>query len=96
MTPEQEARRAIDKMLDLAGWAVQDLHAVNLSAGRGVAVREFKLKPDHGTADYLLYVDRQAAGVIEAKPAGFTLTGVERQSEKYGEGLPDELLVRRS
>ena len=91
MTPEQDARRAIDKMLDLAGWAVQDLHAVNLSACRGVAVREFKLKPDHGTADYLLYVDREAAGVIEAKPAGFTLTGVERQSEKYGDGLPDEL-----
>ncbi len=55
------------------------------------AVREFGLKPGHGTADYLLYVDQKAAGVVEAKPAGYTLTGVETQSGKYSEGLPDAL-----
>ena len=55
----------------------------------GVAVREFPLKSGHGTADYLLYVDGKVVGVVEAKPAGFTLTGVEVQSEKYSTGLPE-------
>ena len=49
------------------------------------------LKPGHGTADYLLYVDQKAVGVVEAKPEGSTLTGVEVQSEKYSTGLPDSL-----
>ena len=29
--------------------------------------------------------------MLEAKKAGFTLTGVEQQAEKYVEGLPDTL-----
>ena len=62
--------------------------ALNLSAGHGVAVREFPLAAGYGFADYLLYVDGKAAGVIEAKRAGTTLTGVELQSEKYGAGVP--------
>ena len=49
------------------------------------------LKSGHGAADYLLYGDQKAAGVIEAKPEGSTLTGVEVQSEKYSTGLPDNL-----
>ena len=44
-----------------------------------------------GFADYLLYADRQAIGVVEAKPEGHTLTGVETQSRKYTEGLPKNL-----
>ena len=62
-----------------------------MHAARGVAVREFPLRPGHGAADYLLYVDDRAAGVVEAKPEGHTLTGVEAQSGKYGAGLPDTL-----
>ena len=91
MTLEQKARIQIDNLLEQAGWAVQDAGSVNLSAARGVAVREFGLKPGHGTADYLLYVDGKAAGVVEAKPVGHTLTGVETQSGKYSDGLPDIL-----
>ena len=45
----------------------------NLSAHRGVAIREFPLKTGHGQADYLLYVDGKAAGVVEAKKIGATL-----------------------
>ena len=90
-TPEQRARANIDRLLELAGWAVQDLAAINVHATRGVAVREFPLRSGHGTADYLLYVDGRAAGVVEAKPEGYTLTGVEAQSAKYGAGLPDNL-----
>ena len=36
-----------------------------------------------------------AAGVVEAKSVGTTLTGVEVQSEKYGAGLPDNLPAHR-
>jgi len=93
MTPEQQARANIDEMLTRAGWAVQDADALNLYAGQGVAAREFPLQSGHGHADYLLYVDRRAAGVVEAKPEGFTLKGVEAQSEKYSTGLPDGLPV---
>ena len=91
MTPEEQARINIDNRLEQASWAVQDVSAVNLYAAQGVAVREFPLKPGHGTADYLLYVNQKAAGVVEAKPEGSTLTGVEVQSEKYSTGLPDNL-----
>jgi type I restriction enzyme R subunit len=87
--PEEEARESIDAALEAAGWILQDRDQVNIMAGRGVAIREYPLKPGHGHADYLLYVDGQAVGVVEAKPAGTTLTGVERQSEKYSVGLPD-------
>ena len=62
--PEDIAREQIDRMLVSAGWAVQDAKAVNLYAKQGVAIREFELKPGFGTADYLLYVDGKAAGVI--------------------------------
>ena len=70
---------------------MQDAAAINLYASSGVAVREFSLKSGHGTADYLLYVNQKVAGVVEAKPEGSTLTGVEVQSEKYSTGLPDNL-----
>ena len=86
-TPEALARTQIDSQLALAGWVVQDMGDLNVSAGRGVAVREFPLG-EYGFADYLLYVDRKAVGVVEAKRAGTTLTGVELQSEKYSAGLP--------
>jgi type I restriction enzyme, R subunit len=76
-------------MLDLAGWKVQKADQANLAASRGVAIREFVLKAPHGRVDYLLFVDRKAVGVIEAKKEGETLIGVEWQSAKYLEGLPE-------
>ena len=91
LTPEARARGRIDELLTAAGWVVQSANAVNLAAGRGVAVREFVLKPPHGRADYLLFVDRQAVGVLEAKKEGETLTGVAWQTAKYLDGLPDEI-----
>jgi len=72
LTPEARARVAIDQILVAAGWAVQNYSAVNLTASKGVAVREFVMKPPHGRADYLLFLDGRAAGAIEAKPAGTT------------------------
>jgi type I restriction enzyme R subunit len=90
-TPEQHARETIDRLLTQAGWAVCDPDQANISAHHGVAIREFPLKSGHGEADYLLYVGGKAAGVIEAKKAGVTLSGVEIQAAKYTKGLPDSL-----
>jgi type I restriction enzyme R subunit len=91
ITPEAQAREVIDAALCAAGWVVQPAKQANLKAARGVALCEFPLKPGHGEADYLLFVDGRAVGVIEAKKEGTTLTGVEVQSVKYGDGLPDNL-----
>ncbi len=86
---EARARALIDRQLTEAGWTVQDKKMMNLFAAQGVAVREVTLKPGHGRADYLLYVDQRVVGVIEAKPEGTPLSGVEWQSSKYAEGLPE-------
>ena len=91
LTPEAKARVEIDAKLMAAGWAVQDARAVNLSAAKGVAVREFVMKSPHGRADYLLFVDGQAVGAIEAKKEGQPLRGVEWQTAKYADGVPDEV-----
>jgi type I restriction enzyme R subunit len=88
-TPEEKARQIIDQLLSQAGWIVQDKEQMDLSAGLGVAVREYPLPA--GPCDYLLFVDRKAAGVIEAKPEGRTLTGVAEQSDKYMHPLPAHL-----
>ena len=45
VNPEQQARIAIDQLLTAAGWSVQDFKAANIHAARGVAIREFPLKP---------------------------------------------------
>jgi type I restriction enzyme, R subunit len=89
MKPEEKARQQIDRMLQAAGWSVQNLNVFNLGASLGVVIREVPLK--NGTADYVLFVDRKAAGVLEAKPEGATLSGVAEQSAKYVAGIPDNL-----
>ncbi|MGY1748828.1 type I restriction endonuclease subunit R [Modestobacter sp. SYSU DS0511] len=88
---EQQARVLIDQQLAAVGWAVQDRHGLNLFAAQGVAVRETTMAAGHGRADYLLYVDKAAVGVIEAKPMGTTLSGVEWQSAMYATGLHPEV-----
>jgi type I restriction enzyme R subunit len=88
-TPEQFARKKIDAVLGAAGWVIQDMKDFNRNAALGVAVREFQLPA--GPCDYLLFIDGKAAGVIEAKKQGVTLSGVAEQSEKYMAALPDHL-----
>lgn len=83
IAPEQLARLEIDRLLAAAGWRVFDLAEANLHAARGVALREFPLAAGHGFADYLLYVDGKAAGVIEAKKQGL---------EQAGQGQPGHRL----
>ena len=91
LTAEARARVVIDGQLAAAGWVVQDTSQLNLSAGQGVARREAIMAPGHGRVDYLLYVDRRIVGVIEAKPIGTPLSGVEWQSAMYATGLPTEV-----
>ena len=86
---EQRARKNIDQQLVAAGWLVQNGKQPNVQAGLGVAVREFPLEKPHGRVDYLLFLNGQPAGVIEAKAEGTTLVEVESQSGKYVEGLPE-------
>jgi type I restriction enzyme R subunit len=88
-TPEQTAREFIDAKLAASGWVVQRYREMNLGAGVGLAVTEFP--GAHGPADYLLYVDGKAIGVVEAKPIGHTLKGVEGQSASYSDGLSPAL-----
>ena len=93
--PEELARNNIDQLLEAAGWLVQSRDQSNLGAGRGVAIREFPLGTGYGEADYLLFVDGMAVGVIEAKKEGSTLTGFEGQTAKYGEGVPKHIHAPR-
>ncbi len=81
--PEQKARDTIDSLLMQAGWVVQSAKKIDLNAGLGQAVREFQT--DVGPADYVLFVDKKAVGVIEAKreEQGHKITEVESQTEGY-------------
>ncbi|MCH9736969.1 MAG: DEAD/DEAH box helicase family protein [Actinomycetia bacterium] len=93
LAAEARARVLIDQQLVQAGWKVQDKKNLNLFAGHGVAVREVVMKPGHGRVDYLLYVDQAVVGVIEAKPVGTPLSGVEWQSAMYADGLPVDVRI---
>ncbi|MBL7883071.1 MAG: DEAD/DEAH box helicase family protein [Bacteroidia bacterium] len=81
--PEQIARDHIDKQLLICGWIIQDKKKINLSAGLGVAVREYQT--DIGPADYVLFINKKPVGIIEAKreDEGLKLTTVEDQSAGY-------------
>jgi len=81
--PEQLVRDQIDKMLIASGWQVQSKNQINLTAGPGVAVREYHT--NIGPADYILFVNQKPAGIIEAKreEEGVRLTVHEDQSSEY-------------
>lgn len=85
ITPEVKARLQIDKNLIQTGWIIQNKNQLNLSAGLGIAVREYPT--DSGPADYILFIDKKPVGVIEAKKLeeGVRLTQIEDQTSKYAE-----------
>ncbi len=66
---------------------------MNRTAALGVAVREYPLSS--GPCDYLLFVAGKACGVIEAKAAGATLSGVAEQARGY-QASPEQPLTRWS
>ncbi len=81
--PEQKARDNIDALLRQAGWVVQSAKKIDLNAGFGQAVREYRT--DIGPADYVLFIAKKAIGVIEAKreDLGHRITEVELQTAGY-------------
>lgn len=81
--PEQIARDKIDNLLELAGWKIQSKSKIDFSAGIGIAVREYQT--DAGPADYVLFVNHNPVGIIEAKreEEGVNLTVAEDQSVRY-------------
>jgi type I restriction enzyme R subunit len=87
-SPRELARKNIDALLTQCGWVLQKRSEINLSADGGIAIAEGLLKGGN-EVDYLLFVDGKAIGTVGAKPEGFTLTGVEEQSRKYGKNLLD-------
>ena len=89
LEPERLARQKIDEQLTKTGWVIQNMNNFNRNESLGVAVREFQLKK--GPCDYLLFVNGKAAGVIEAKKEGYTLSSVADQSSKYMDSLPEHL-----
>ena len=78
---EQATREEIDKSLEAAGWVIQDKKRLNLFESLGVAVRE--MDTDTGPADYMLFINGKACGIIEAKREGTDLGGVSEQSARY-------------
>lgn len=88
--PEDKARSLIDRQLVASGWLVQSKEDMNLGAGLGVAVREFQT--ESGPVDYGLFVGRRLCGVIEAKPAGTTLSGFSDQAARYIADVPKQLV----
>ncbi len=90
MTPEEKARDKIDSMLAATGWLIEDYAGCAPAAAGGVAVREYPLKSGY-RADYLLFINRTAVGVIEAKAEGTTLSGGIQQAARYRASLPDGL-----
>jgi type I restriction enzyme R subunit len=69
--PEDKAREQIDQMLAQSGWVVQNRSEINLSASRGVAIREVSMRRKHGEADYLLFADGKPSERSKRNPKAF-------------------------
>lgn len=86
--PEDRAKhKLINPKLKEAGWDIQSYKNANVRATKGVAVEFFKIGLEE--ADYVLFVNGQAVGIIEAKKEGMTLIGKEPQTAGYAERFPE-------
>ena len=89
MTPEEKARQKIDRMFEDAGWAVvdRDHYSPTLSAA---AIKEGLLNGNL-EADYFLFINGKAVGVLEAKHKGIDVSGdvVMEQAHTYAKNVPD-------
>lgn len=89
MTPEEKARVKIDQMFEDAGWQVvdRDFYSPTITAA---AIREGLLEGNR-EADYFLFINGKAIGVLEAKRAevDVTSTMVCEQTEMYARGVPE-------
>ena len=103
MKDEAKTRINIDELLESCGFVLQDRSEFNRFAKAqnsaqeaqgqdisAVAVREFMMS-DGSEADYLLFIEGKACGVIEAKKESKTLSGIHAQSKHYATHLPQGL-----
>ena len=82
LLPEEKARKKIDMLLKKAGWSIvpRDQYSPGVSA---VAIEEGILKGNL-EADYLLFLEGKAIGVLEAKKESVSLDDiVANQAENY-------------
>ncbi len=92
LAAEARARVLIDQQLADAGLVGAELTGRSTcSPARASRAASNAVATGHGRADYLLYVDQKVVGVIEAKPEGTPLSGVEWQSAMYADGLPPDV-----
>lgn len=84
MTPEGKERLEIDKQLIECGYIIQDMSDLNISAAKGVIVREYLT--DTGPVDYLIFINKKPVGVIEAKEINKgekLVVEAEKQTNRY-------------
>lgn len=88
MTPEEKARVKIDQMFEEAGWQVVDREEYSPDMN-AAAIREGMLK-SHLEADYFLFINGKALGVLEAKRAEVDVTSdtVCEQTATYARNVP--------
>ncbi|MDD7610996.1 MAG: DEAD/DEAH box helicase family protein [Spirochaetales bacterium] len=93
LLPEQKARVKIDDLLVKAGWTVVARDEFVPSAINAQAVKENLMKGNL-EADYILYLDGKAIGVLEAKREENKLgLEVAEQAQNYSGILPDWVAV---
>ncbi len=89
MTPEEKARVKIDQWLTEAGWKVinRDEYEPTITA---VAIREGLLKGNL-EADYFLFINGKAVGVLEAKREEVYISSdmVSEQVMTYAKSVPN-------
>jgi len=66
MTPEQQPRQNIDAQLFASGWLAQDYTKMDLSAGRGIALRQVPLKSER--CDYDNIPAKVISSSVETTP----------------------------
>ena len=76
MTPEEKARTKIDQWFNDAGWKVVDREEYEPTI-TAAAIREGLLKGNL-EADYFLFINGKAVGVLEAKRAD-----LDKETEGY-------------
>ena len=82
MKPEEKARQRIDTLLEEAGWYICDRKGFS-TEHNAVALREALMKGGK-EADYLLFINGKAVGVLEAKREEDKLgANVSLQAESY-------------
>ena len=89
MTPEEKARVKIDRCFEDAGWEVTDRDHYTPSS-TAVAIREGLLE-NNLEADYFLFINGKAVGVLEAKRKEVDITSdhVAEQAEYYTRAVPN-------